>query len=103
MSSIIPGPAHQLQTLERLLRPGGVGALHGKAHMDQYPITWGEVVLLIKVEHPDVDLALRTRYVDQGELAAIALEPLDDLTGNAETHCLLHPLSDVVWIIDQLT
>jgi len=59
--------------------------------------------LLIKVEHPDVDLALGTRYVDQGELAAIALEPLDDLTGNAETHCLLHPLSDVVWIIDQLT
>ena len=32
--------------MERLLRPGGVGALHGKAHVDQYPVTWGEVLFL---------------------------------------------------------
>ena len=58
--SVIPGPAHQFQTLERLLRPSGIGAFHGEAHVNQYPIAWDKIGLLVKVEHADVDLALRT-------------------------------------------
>ena len=57
---------HPVRAEQHLLDLGGsdVDPLQREAHVDEHPIASSEV-LLIKFEHPDVDLARSTGHVDQ--------------------------------------
>src|SRR3954451_21404064 len=75
----IPAAAHHFEPGHRGVGALLVGLLDDEAHVDDHPVSWCERLF---GHHADVDLAVLTRNVDEGQLAAIAVQHLHDPAGN---------------------
>src|ERR1700709_1758865 len=80
---VLVATAHQPQAGHGLVGAGPVGLFDHEAHVDDHPVARGESLL---GQHADVDLAVLTRDVDEGQLVAVALQHPDDLTRYPQTH-----------------
>src|SRR3712207_3829936 len=79
---VLIGFVHPMEQLDGLLRFIFVDLAHGKADMDQHPVTGRDPFVAY---HGDVDVAPDARNLNFGNMIGIVYK-LDDLAGNAQAH-----------------